>query len=328
MRDHHCRSPDVSGLPRIKTAAAPAKLTVQVDQPGHKIAPTLWGIFFEDINLSADGGLYPELVRNRSFEDSEKPEHWTLVQPRRRQERHGHRHRASHSARSTAAAPRACEWLRFTWQRRLLGHEPRQGRRLSGPARGSPQRTVFKGRSPSCWSGQIREGLAKGRNHRSHRAVEVVQLDLTASDTDPKGKLSLVAGGKGSLWLDMVSVMPKKTWKDHGLRPDLCEMLDSLKPSFVRFPGGCWVEGDDMAHMYRWKETIGDIAHRNRSGTSGSIGQRTPSLPRVSPVERGSRRGAALLHQRGHVAQGSRPDGPDGAWVQDAWTPSNTPMGR
>jgi hypothetical protein len=59
--------------------AADARLTVQVDQPGHKMAPTLWGIFFEDINLSADGGIYPELVRNRSFEDSEKPEHWTLV---------------------------------------------------------------------------------------------------------------------------------------------------------------------------------------------------------------------------------------------------------
>src|SRR6267143_6831092 len=55
-----------------------ATIDVQVDKPGHKIAPTLWGIFFEDINLSADGGIYPELVRNRSFEDSDKPESWKL----------------------------------------------------------------------------------------------------------------------------------------------------------------------------------------------------------------------------------------------------------
>jgi hypothetical protein len=57
-------------------------------------------------------------------------------------------------------------------------------------------------------------------------------------------------------------VSPAKTWKNHGLRPDLCEMLVGLKPSFVRFPGGCWVEGDDMAHMYHWKNTIGEFWHR------------------------------------------------------------------
>jgi len=59
--------------------AAPAKISISVDQPGHKIAPTLWGIFFEDINLSADGGLYPELVRNRSFEDADTPESWRFT---------------------------------------------------------------------------------------------------------------------------------------------------------------------------------------------------------------------------------------------------------
>src|SRR6267143_108354 len=56
-----------------------ATIDVQVDKPGHKIAPTLWGIFFEDINLSTDGGIYPELVRNRSFEDSTRAENWTLI---------------------------------------------------------------------------------------------------------------------------------------------------------------------------------------------------------------------------------------------------------
>ena len=60
--------------------AAPASLTVDVDKPGVQISPTLWGIFFEDINLSADGGIYPEFVRNRSFEDSDRPDHWTLHQ--------------------------------------------------------------------------------------------------------------------------------------------------------------------------------------------------------------------------------------------------------
>ena len=56
--------------------------------------------------------------------------------------------------------------------------------------------------------------------------------------------------------------MPKKTWKDHGLRPDLAESLDGLHPKFMRFPGGCWVEGDDFAHMNHWKNTIGNIDSR------------------------------------------------------------------
>ena len=60
-------------------AAPTATVTVQADQPGHAISPTLWGVFFEDINLSADGGIYPELVRNRSFEDAETPENWKFA---------------------------------------------------------------------------------------------------------------------------------------------------------------------------------------------------------------------------------------------------------
>ena len=62
-----------------RLGAAPATLTVAVDQPGHAISPMLYGIFFEDINCSADGGIYAELVRNRNFEDSGKPEWWEAV---------------------------------------------------------------------------------------------------------------------------------------------------------------------------------------------------------------------------------------------------------
>src|SRR5450759_3428724 len=73
-----CKSvaPTASSTP---TTAAPAKITVDAAHPAHAIAPTLWGIFFEDINMSTDGGIYPELVRNRSFEYSEKTENWSLV---------------------------------------------------------------------------------------------------------------------------------------------------------------------------------------------------------------------------------------------------------
>ena len=69
----------VSLYPCLGAEGGPASITVQANKPGAKVSPLLWGIFFEDINLSADGGIYPELVRNRSFEDSEKPEYWKLV---------------------------------------------------------------------------------------------------------------------------------------------------------------------------------------------------------------------------------------------------------
>ena len=70
--------------------------------------------------------------------------------------------------------------------------------------------------------------------------------------------------GKGTFWLDMVSLFPKTPGRtaSNGLRPDLAEMLGELKPAFVRFPGGCWVEGDTMKFAYRWKETIGDLSER------------------------------------------------------------------
>ena len=70
------RAADVSLTASPEPAAG---ITVRISEPGHKIAPTLWGIFFEDINLSADGGIYPEQVRNRNFEDSDQPDHWTIV---------------------------------------------------------------------------------------------------------------------------------------------------------------------------------------------------------------------------------------------------------
>jgi alpha-L-arabinofuranosidase len=84
-------------------------------------------------------------------------------------------------------------------------------------------------------------------------------LDLNAADSDAQAHLVVSGTGHGSVYLDMVSLLPQKTWKGHGLRTDLAESVNGLQPSFVRFPGGCWVEGDDMAHMNHWKRTIGDF---------------------------------------------------------------------
>jgi alpha-L-arabinofuranosidase len=104
--------------------------------------------------------------------------------------------------------------------------------------------------------------LAKGEVNGLSRPWRYHTVNLTPSASDPKARLQISASGTGSFFLDMVSLLPAKTWKGHGLRPDLAQSLDALHPSFMRFPGGNWVEGDDVAHMYHWKYTIGDVDAR------------------------------------------------------------------
>jgi alpha-L-arabinofuranosidase len=88
------------------------------------------------------------------------------------------------------------------------------------------------------------------------------QTNITASDNASKAHREISCDGTGTIYLDMISLMPVKTWKDHGLRVDLANALDSIHPELLRFPGGCWVERDDFEHMNHWKNTIGNIDMR------------------------------------------------------------------
>ena len=83
------------------------------------------------------------------------------------------------------------------------------------------------------------------------------KASLTATTSDPKGRLVILAEGKAKVWLDWVSLMPRDTWKNHGLRPDLAQMIADLKPGFVRWPGGCVVEGGTVETAYNWKLGLG-----------------------------------------------------------------------
>jgi alpha-L-arabinofuranosidase len=87
---------------------------------------------------------------------------------------------------------------------------------------------------------------------------------LTAAKTNPKGRFVLIAGGNGKVWLDMVSLFPAETFKNrpNGLRPDLAQFLADLKPGFVRFPGGCVIEGGTIETAFNWKDSIGPLPGR------------------------------------------------------------------
>jgi alpha-L-arabinofuranosidase len=236
--------------------AQPAKISVDVAHPTHEIAPTLWGIFFEDINLSADGGIYPELVRNRSFEDSAtQPDYWKITGATATIDGHDPLNTFNlHNLRVNMDGPFTLENDGYwgmnivsgnSYTLKLAAH--------SGNFTGPLTAKIVSSTGQTLASGEISD---IGRNWEYH------SLDLTAAGGDPKSYLEIFGTGSGTLFLDMISLMPDKTWKNHGLRGDLADALKNLHPSFMRFPGGSWIEGDDVAHIYHWKDTIGDVDTR------------------------------------------------------------------
>ena len=90
------------------------------------------------------------------------------------------------------------------------------------------------------------------------------KASVKATQTDPKAQLRLLFSGKGTIDIDMVSLFPSDTWKGRpgGLRKDLVQMIADLKPGFIRFPGGCIVEGRDLTNRYQWKTTVGPVEER------------------------------------------------------------------
>lgn len=243
------------------TGFTEATITVDLNKAGHAIPTTLWGIFFEDINLSADGGLYPELVRNRSFEDGDQPDYWKLTNE---EGSHCSMRVDSSQPLNTFNPHSLCVTVdgAFTlendgyWGMNLVkgrGYTFRLAARAADGFMGPLRVKIISSTGTELAGDEITNLTADWRYH---------EVQLAALDSDPQAKLQVSASGKGTLFLDMVSLMPDETWKDHGLRADLAEALDSLHPAFMRFPGGNWIEGDDIAHMYHWKTTIGPVDSR------------------------------------------------------------------
>jgi alpha-L-arabinofuranosidase len=252
-------------LTLCSASAQEASIVVRADQPGHKIPPTLWGIFFEDINLSADGGIYPEQVRNRNFEDSARPDHWTTI--------------SSGAAKvETSIATDKPVSAKNPRSLKVVITEPGTGRAGvanggfygMGIAKGASYELSLDARGDGNFTGPLTVSLestdglvyAQKKLNKLTADWKKYTLTLAAKGADPKARLVISADQAGTFWLDMVSLMPKKTWKGNGLRPDLMEMLVGLQPAFNRFPGGCWVEGETMKEAYRWKQTIGDLSER------------------------------------------------------------------
>ncbi len=238
-------------------SAADVTLTVHAEKPGAKINPAMWGVFFEDINFGADGGLYAELVKNRSFEFPDALMGWKSLSDTNGIQVRGDNPFSSvqpHYVRLKSGAGLANEGFRgmgiregetynFSVEGRAIDGKPTLKVTLVGADGRTLASKVLKG-FDSKWDDETAK--------------------LKASTPDPKAHLNLSVEG-GTLDLDLVSLFPKHTWKNrpNGLRADLVQMLADMKPGFVRFPGGCIVEGRVLTNRYEWKNTIGDIADRN-----------------------------------------------------------------
>ncbi|HEX8465816.1 MAG TPA: alpha-L-arabinofuranosidase C-terminal domain-containing protein [Abditibacterium sp.] len=269
------------------TAAPVARLSVDVDKPGAPISPMLYGIFFEEINRAGDGGIYAEMVQNRSFEDFDFPLGWTLMQSPGATGRitldkstplnpqsptslrldigaGGRVGVASYGFKGVPQLPlnRPQEWLP-KFEKGVGGIGVQSGKRydLSFYARAAqgfsgPLTATLETSTGRVLATQTVRGLTTGWKKLS--------VSLRASASEPDARLVISAATPGTVWLDVVSLFPRETWKgrSNGLRPDLMEKIVAMKPAFVRFPGGCYVEGDTIENRFRWKETIGDIAAR------------------------------------------------------------------
>lgn len=282
------------------------KITIDVAQPTAKVASTLHGIFFEEISHGGEGGLYAELIQNRSFEESKIPEGCTLdsgfIIPPRTPHFAAHRvvdwkmpfeAKTDYPAWSLATTGKASAKISLDLNQPLHAETPRSLRvdieRADAThkidvvnegfwgikvAQGETYELVFYARSKK-YKGDITASLigADGKVLATKVFTGVTEgwkkftATLKATSSDDKAQFHLSFSKKGTVWLDFVSLFPTKTFKNrpNGMRADLANYLAELKPAFVRWPGGCFVEGISVESAPNWKRSLGPV--EKRSGT-------------------------------------------------------------
>jgi len=252
-------------LAAITMALGQVQLTLHPDNYGTDISQSQYGIFFEEINHAADGGLWSEMISNRSFEDNnQQPERWW--------------------ASDGTQIELASSHLMNSAQQQYLHVIPSAsgaeicnggywGMRLDGQ---SSYTLTFFARADVAFSTTLTANLISQENLATYlstaKSISIgttwQKISMTISDTkhvNGKAFLSLQTTSAKEFDIDVVSLMPAETYKGHGCRKDLAQMLEDLKPRFMRFPGGCYVEGqlsNGDRNRFEWKKTIGPIEER------------------------------------------------------------------
>ena len=263
--------------------AVQAQVTINIDaqQRGPRVSSMLYGIFYEDINHAADGGIYAELIRNRSFEDGPR-----YGAPADMQGWSTHSATPSQLTAKLIQSSKKMPLLNSVQHNALeLNIKASVAMPVSLVNEGYWGINAVQGRSYrlSFWAktlkykGTMKATLRSKDASRIYAETVISQFPaakahgwtkyeatLTAVDNDPQAQFALVFDGVGVVQIDMVSLFPP-TFKnrENGMRPDLSNMLWQLHPKFMRFPGGCFVEGQESPdNAFRWERTIGPIEER------------------------------------------------------------------
>ncbi len=274
----------IAGCSSLAAAAEPTTLSVR--GPGKPISSDLFGVFFEDINYAADGGLYAELIQNRSFDyspiertDWNALSFWEVV---RRDGGEGnvvldlarplHPNNPHYAvlevgrvgggvglanAGFDGVPVEAAKTYRVSFFAMPLYLDHRWGGRQANDQT-PPHRLIARLESKD--GKPLGETTFEVTGSKWRRVTGQIE----ATDTDPDARFVLLSETQGGIALDVISLFPSDTFKGrvNGLRRDLAESIAGLHPRFVRFPGGCLVHGNGLPNMYRWKDTVGPIEQR------------------------------------------------------------------
>ena len=240
---------------------------VNTKKVGAKVQPTMYGIFFEDINYAADGGLYGELVKNRSFEFPDALMGWKAfgkfeVKNDGPFERCPHYVVLGYSGHNDAATGLQNEGY-FG-----IGIDKAEDYRFSVWAKAVSGDATVEVSLVDENTMEERQEFATAELKVSGNEWKKYELVLKPAKTVQKANLRLLLKGKNSVALEHVSLFPKHTFKDrdNGMRRDLAQALYDLHPGVFRFPGGCIVEGSSLEQRYQWKNSIGPVENRPLNG--------------------------------------------------------------
>lgn len=247
--------------------AQPHTFDVNTKKVEAKVQPTMYGIFFEDINYAADGGLYGELVKNRSFEFPDALMGWKAF--------------GKFEVKNDGPFERCPHYV-------VLGYSGHNDAATGLQNEGYFGIGIDKGEDYrfSVWAkavsgdATVEVSLVDENTMEEHQEFATAELKVSGNEwkkyelvlkpakTVQKANLRLLLKGKNSVALEHVSLFPKHTFKDrdNGMRRDLAQALYDLHPGVFRFPGGCIVEGSSLEQRYQWKNSIGPVENRPLNG--------------------------------------------------------------
>ena len=246
------------------TAADNHVFEVNTKKLGAPVQSTMYGIFFEDINYAADGGLYAEMVKNRSFEF---PQHLM-----------GWRAYGKFEVRNDGPFERNPHYVRLSYS----GHRDKftgiENEGFFGIAvkKGATYRFSVWARCPEGGKATLEVRLVDNDTMGENQEFVTTRVEVSGKEwkkyttelksprTEPKGALRLFLRGNATCDVEHVSLFPTDTWKgrENGMRKDLAQALFDMHPGVFRFPGGCIVEGTDLESRYQWKNSVGPVENR------------------------------------------------------------------